>query len=64
MSYIANYTNSYDIRGHEIEVTAPARFDDQTHQVIPDLELDDQAAKLALQKVPNPLYHIPQALLV
>lgn len=50
MSYIANYTNSYDIRGHEIEVTAPARFDDQTNQVIPDLELDDQAAKLALQK--------------
>ena len=37
MSYIANYTNTYDIRGHEIEITAPARF-------------DDQAAKLALQK--------------
>lgn len=50
MSYIANYTNTYDIRGHEIEITAPARFDDQTHEVIPDLELDDQAAKLALEK--------------
>ena len=37
MSYIANYTNTYDIRGHEIEITAPARF-------------DDQAAKLALEK--------------
>ncbi len=50
MSYIADYTNSYDIRGHEIKITAPARFDDQTHEVIPDLKLDDQAAKLALQK--------------
>lgn len=37
MSYIANYTNTYDIRGHEIEITAPARF-------------DDQAAKLSLEK--------------
>ena len=50
MSYIANYTNTYDIRGHEIEITVPARFDDQTHEVIPDLELDDRAAKLALEK--------------
>ncbi len=38
------------IRGHEIEITAPARFDDRTHEVIPDLELDDQAVKLALEK--------------
>lgn len=38
MSYVANYTNSYDIRGHTITITAPARFDDQSHQVIPDLE--------------------------
>lgn len=50
MSYIADYTNSYDIRGHEITITAPARFDDQTNKVIPDLKLDDQAAKLALKK--------------
>ena len=50
MSYIANYTNTYDIRGHEIEITAPASFDDQTHEVIPDLKLDDQVAKLALEK--------------
>lgn len=50
MSYIADYTNTYDIRGHEIEITAPARFDDKTHEVIPDLKLDDQAAKLALKK--------------
>lgn len=50
MSYIADYTNTYDIRGHKIEITAPARFDDQTHEVIPDLKLDDQAAKLALEK--------------
>ena len=44
MSYIANYTNSYDIRGHEIEVTAPARFDDQTHQVIPE-EMEIKSTK-------------------
>lgn len=50
MSYIANYTNTYDIRRHEIEITASARFEDQTHEVIPDLKLDDQAAKLALEK--------------
>ena len=50
MSYIADYTNTYDIRGHEIEITAPARFDDRTHEVIPDLELDDQSVKLALEK--------------
>ena len=37
MSYIANYTNTYDIRGHEIEITAPACF-------------DDKAAKLVLEK--------------
>lgn len=41
MSYIANYTNTYDIRRHEIEITASARFEDQTHEVIPDLKLDD-----------------------
>lgn len=50
MSYIANYTNNYDIRGHTIQVTAPARFDEQSHTVIPDLELDDHAAKMALDK--------------
>lgn len=50
MTYIADYTNSYDIRGHEISITAPAKFDDETHQVIHDLELDNQAAKMALAK--------------
>ncbi|HBN37878.1 transcriptional regulator [Lactobacillus johnsonii] len=50
MSYIANYTNSYDIRGHEIVITAPARFDEKTGKVMADLELDDYAAKLALEK--------------
>lgn len=50
MTYIADYTNTYDIRGHEIKVTAPARFDDQTHEIVPDMELDDHAAKIALKK--------------
>ena len=50
MSYIADYTNSYDIRGHEIVITAPARFDEKTGKVVADLELDDYAAKLALEK--------------
>ena len=50
MSYIADYTNSYDIRGQRITITAPARFDENTGKVIADLELDDHAAKLALEK--------------
>lgn len=50
MSYIADYTNSYDIRGQQITITASARFDKNTGKVIADLELDDHAAKLALEK--------------
>lgn len=50
MSYIGDYTNSYDIRGHEIVITAPACFDEKTGKVMADLELDDYAAKLALEK--------------
>lgn len=50
MSYIGDYTNSYDIRGHEIVITASARFDEKTGKVMADLELDDYAAKLALEK--------------
>ncbi|MCH3922920.1 type II TA system antitoxin MqsA family protein [Limosilactobacillus sp.] len=50
MSYIADYTNIYDIRGHEITITAPARFDDQSHEIIADKRLDDQAAQMALEK--------------
>lgn len=50
MSYIADYTNSYDIHGQRITITAPARFDENTGKVIADLELDDHAAKLALEK--------------
>ena len=37
MSYIADYTNSYDIRGQRITITAPARFDENTGKVIADL---------------------------
>lgn len=50
MSYIADYTNTYDIRGHEVTITAPARFDDKTKKVVADAKLDEQAAQLALQK--------------
>lgn len=57
MSYVKNFTNSYDIRGHQITITAPAKFDDNTHKVIPDLELDDQAAQLALAKF-REQYHV------
>ena len=46
-SYIKNHTNSFIIHGKEYEVTAPARFNQQTHELMPDLELDDQALALA-----------------
>lgn len=46
-TYVKDYTNSYTIRGHEYEVTAPARFDRKTNQIIPDAELDDAAAEMA-----------------
>ena len=46
-SYIKNHTNSFIIHGKAYEVTAPARFNQQTHELMPDLELDDQALALA-----------------
>ena len=31
---IKNYTNTFNIRGKEIEITAPARFDDATQKLL------------------------------
>lgn len=49
-TYIQDYTNTFDIRGIEISVTAPARFDSKTHKLVDDMELDDQALELAKDK--------------
>lgn len=49
-TYVKNYTNAFDIRGKEISVTAPARFDSDTDELIDDMELDNQAVKLAKKK--------------
>lgn len=46
-TYIKNYTNTFDIKGKEITVTAPARFEKNTDRLINDNELDDQAAEIA-----------------
>lgn len=46
-TYIQDYTNSYNIHGHEYEITAPARFDKQTNKIVHDSELDDAAAEMA-----------------
>ena len=47
---IKNYINTFNIRGKEIEITAPARFDDATQKVVPDMKLDNAAVKMAQQK--------------
>lgn len=49
-TYVKDYTNTFDIRGIEIEVTAPARFDSQTGKIVADMQLDNQAIKLAQDK--------------
>lgn len=46
-TYVKDYTNSYIVRGKEYEVIAPARFDKQTNEIVPDSELDDAAAEMA-----------------
>ena len=38
------------INGHEYTVTAPALFDSNTNELIPDKKLDDQAAEIARQQ--------------
>lgn len=49
-TYVKNYTNYYDVRGVEIKVTAPARFNAKTNKIITDMELDNQAVKIAQDK--------------
>lgn len=50
MVYQKNFTTTYTINGHEYTVTAPALFDSNTNELIPDKELDDQAAEIARQR--------------
>ncbi|GAX00070.1 type II toxin-antitoxin system antitoxin SocA domain-containing protein [Secundilactobacillus mixtipabuli] len=46
-TYIKSYTNTFVIKGHSYTVTAPARFDSKTNELVDDFELDDQAAEKA-----------------
>ncbi len=46
-TYVKDYTNTFLIHGHEYSVTAPARFDSETHELVEDSELDDQAVEIA-----------------
>lgn len=50
MTYQKNFTTTYTINGYEYTVTAPALFDSNTHEMIPDKKLDDQAAEIARQQ--------------
>ncbi|KRL27220.1 phage associated protein [Limosilactobacillus frumenti DSM 13145] len=50
MAYQKNFTTTYTINGHEYTVTAPALFDSNTNELIPDKKLDDQAAEIARQQ--------------
>lgn len=53
MVYQKNFTTIYTINGHEYSVTAPALFDSNTNELIPNKELDDQAAEIARQHYRN-----------
>lgn len=46
-TYVKDYTNTFEIKGETIEVTAPARFDSKTNKIIDDMELDNRAIKMA-----------------
>ncbi|BDR58046.1 type II toxin-antitoxin system antitoxin SocA domain-containing protein [Xylocopilactobacillus apicola] len=48
-TYIKDHTNTFLIHGHRYEVTAPARFDQETDELVDDLKLDDQAVEIANQ---------------
>lgn len=50
MSYPKDFTTTYTINGRKYTVTAPALFDSNTNELIPDKELDDRAAEMARQK--------------
>ena len=47
---IKNYTNTFNIRGKEIEITAPARLEDATQEIVPDMTLDNAAIKMAQEE--------------
>ncbi|MEY8585164.1 type II toxin-antitoxin system antitoxin SocA domain-containing protein [Lactobacillus sp. AN1001] len=53
MTYQKDFTTTYTINGHEYTVTAPALFDSNTNELIPDKELDDKAAEIARQQYRN-----------
>ncbi|MDF7683734.1 DUF4065 domain-containing protein [Lactobacillus sp. ESL0679] len=46
-TYIKDYTNTFIIHSHEYEVTSPAKFDQETNEVVSDTKLDDQAVEIA-----------------
>lgn len=50
MVYQKNMTTTYTINEREYTVTAPALFDSETDELIPNKELDDQAAEIARQQ--------------
>ncbi len=50
MAYQKDFTTIYTVNGREYTVTAPALFDSDTNELIPDKELDDKAAELARQQ--------------
>ncbi len=49
-TYIKEYTNTFIIHGREYKVTAPAKFDNETDELLDDMELDDQAVEIANSK--------------
>ena len=49
MSYVKDFTTVYTIGNRNYEITAPARFDDETNQPIYDAELDERASEMARQ---------------
>lgn len=53
MIYKKDFTTTYIINGHEYTVTAPALFDCNTNELIPEKVLDDKAAEIARQQYRN-----------
>ncbi|WP_281166174.1 helix-turn-helix domain-containing protein [Liquorilactobacillus sicerae] len=49
-TYTKNYTNTFMIHGREYKVTAPAKFDSETNELLDDTVLDDQAVEIANNK--------------
>lgn len=49
MTYQKDFTTIYTINGHKYTVTAPALFDSDTNELLPDRELDNKAVEIARQ---------------